>query len=243
MTADTPQLLIDLAATHCALTLTGAQAEQLLAYRDFLLAWNTHTNLTAIRDPQDFLIKHLLDSFHILRCVPPQPGQHWVDVGSGAGLPGLVLKILQPTIQLTLVESTGKKCTFLQAASAQLGLTGVQVRNMRAEEAGQLPDLRERADWAIARAVARLPILLEYLLPLVRSGGGVIAMKGSDTVESELADSGSALRTLRGRLRQRFDYSLPDVAMAHSLLVFDKVGKTPMQYPRPIGTPAKQPLG
>ena len=169
------------------LRLTSTQLKALQRYETELLAWNIHTNLTAIRDPQQVQVKHFLDSFTCLSAMRDAPGR-LTDVGTGAGFPGLPLKIIYPTMQLTLVESVGKKAEFCRHIVKTLNLEGVEVCQERAEVIGRLPEHHQQYDWAVARAVAILPVLVEYLLPLVRVGGSILAMKG----ESAPAEAQSA---------------------------------------------------
>jgi len=164
-----------------------------------------------------------------------------IDVGTGAGFPGIPLKILYPSMHLTLLESVGKKAAFCRHAVEVLKLEEVEVITGRAEELGQLPGQRETYDWAVARAVAALPVLAEYLLPLVRVGGKMLAQKGhSGPVEAQNAEL--ALKLLGGRMRQLLPVALPGVAEERYLVVVDKVAATPPQYPRKPGFPAKKPL-
>jgi len=170
------------------------------------------------------------------------PMDRVVDVGTGAGLPGIPLKILNPNIQLTLVESVGKKAEFCRHISALLGLENVQVITERAEALAQAPAHRQRYDWAIARAVARLPVLAEYLLPLARVGGAALAMKG-ETAPVEAHEADFAIHLLGGRLRKLIPVTLPGVVDERFLVIIDKVAATPAAYPRKVGLPAKKPLG
>ena len=151
------------------------------------------------------------------------------------------LKILQPSLSLTLVESVGKKADFCRHVVTTLGLEKVDVTQSRAEEVGQSPEHRERFDWAVARAVANLPVLAEYLLPLVRVGGAVLAQKG-ESAPAEAHASEKAVRLLGGRLRQLIPVDLPGVAEERYLVVIDKIAATPPNYPRRVGVPGKKPL-
>lgn len=217
------------------------QAAALTVYEQELLEWNGKFNLTAIRDREGIRIKHFLDSLSCALAWKDQPPRSLVDVGTGAGFPGLVLKILYPGMKLTLVESVGKKASFCQHMVEKLSLNEVTVLTARAEEAGQLPLHREHYDWAVARAVANMPVLAELLLPLVRVGGAMMAQKG-EGAHAETQSAEKAFRLLGGSLRQLIPVTLPGVAEERTLVVVDKVAATPPAYPRRPGTPAKKPL-
>ncbi len=223
--------------------ITGRQVMALLTYEKELLDWNQKFNLTAIRDAESIRTKHFLDSFSCvlawtLRASPPSS---LIDVGTGAGFPGIPLKILYPTLKLTLVESVGKKAMFCEHVVNVLGLEHVQVIKSRAEDVGQDPSHREKYDVAVARAVANLNVLSEYLLPLVRVGGTMLAQKGeSGPAEAQSAEK--AMKLLGGNLRELVKVNLPGVAEDRYLVLADKVAATPVNYPRKSGVPAKQPL-
>ena len=213
----------------------------LAQYEQELLAWNERFNLTAIRDVEEVRVKHFLDSLTCVQAMRESPGKRLADIGTGAGFPGLVLKIVYPAVQLTLVESVGKKADFCRHVVNTLGLDNVEVIQERAENIGQLLAYREQFDWAVARAVAALPVLAEYLLPLVRVGGSMLAMKGeSGPVESHASEH--ALQILGGHLRQLVPVTLPGVVEERYLVIVDKVAATPARYPRRVGIPAKRPL-
>jgi 16S rRNA (guanine527-N7)-methyltransferase len=221
--------------------LTERQVAALSLFERELLAWNEKLNLTAIRDEQGIRIKHFLDSYSCVLAWKGVPPRSLIDVGTGAGFPGIPLKILYPSMQLTLVESIGKKADFCRHIVETLKLEDVEVVTARVEDVGQLPDYRESYDWAVARAVAYLPALTEYLLPLVQVGGAMLAQKGqSGPEEAHKADK--ALKILGGSLRQLVPVTLPGVADERYLVVVDKVAATPAGYPRKPGIPAKKPL-
>ena len=223
------------------LKLTAHQMKLLAQYEKELLEWNERTNLTAIRDSEEVRIKHFLDSLTCIQAMKDNPGKRIVDIGSGAGFPGLVLKIVYPGVQLTLVDSVGKKIDFCRHMVKKLGIENVETLQERAENIGQAPSYREQFDWAVARAVASLPVLSEYLLPLVRVGGHMLAMKGeSGPAESHAAEH--ALKMLGGHLRQLLPVTLPGVVEERYLVVVDKVAATPTRYPRRVGIPSKRPL-
>jgi len=220
---------------------TGRQVMSLITYEKELLERNQKFNLTAIRDVESIRTKHFLDSFSCVQAWKANPPLHLIDVGTGAGFPGLALKILYPSMKLTLVESVGKKAMFCQHIVSVLGLENVNVVQARAEALGQDRKHREKYDWAVARAVANLNVLSEYLIPLVEIGGKVLAQKGeSGPAEAQSAEK--AMKLLGGKLEQLIQVNLPGVADDRYLVIIDKVAATPPQYPRKAGTPGKEPL-
>jgi len=221
--------------------LTPKQATQLATYERELLEWNEKFNLTAIRDVEGIRAKHFLDSFSCTLAWKEQTPRRLIDVGTGAGFPGIILKILYPGMKLTLVESVGKKANFCAHIVQTLGMESVEILSARAEDVGQNPAHREKYDWAVARAVAAMPVLSEYLLPLVKVGGGILAQKGENG-PSEVQATEKALKLLGGRLRQLIKVELPGVADERYLVVIDKFAATPPGYPRKAGIPTKKPL-
>ncbi len=222
------------------LDLTPAQLAAFQTFAQELAEWNARFNLTAIKEPHDVQIKHFLDSLTVLKSLPVGP-LRLIDVGTGAGFPGLPLKIVRPDLKLTLVEATGKKVRFCQHVAEKLGLEGVRVVHARAEEVGQMVEHRERYDWAVARAVAEMPVLAEYLLPLVVRGGGFVAQKSKDA-PAEVHAAEGALRKLGGTLERLIEVELPGVVDPRYLVVVRKTAATPRTYPRRPGLPAKQPI-
>lgn len=231
---------------HDALTsfnvhITGRQVMSLIAYEKALMEWNQKFNLTAIRDVESIRIKHFLDSFSCVLAWGANPPASLIDVGTGAGFPGLALKILYPNMKLTLVESVGKKVTFCQHVVGVLGLEHVNILKARAEELGQDRQYREKYDWALARAVANLNVLSEYLLPLIKLGGTMLAQKGeSGPAEAQSAEN--AMKILGGKLKQIIPLNLPGVVDDRYLVLVEKVAATPHNYPRKPGVPGKMPL-
>ncbi|MBE2183056.1 MAG: 16S rRNA (guanine(527)-N(7))-methyltransferase RsmG [Anaerolineae bacterium] len=223
------------------LTLTPTQSAAFDTYAALLAEWNTRMNLTAITDAEGIQTRHFLDSLSVTAAMPRTENLRLIDVGTGAGFPGLPLKIMFPDIQLTLLEATGKKLAFLREVCTQLNLSGVEFLHARAEEAGQLRDQRASYDVAVARAVARLPALLEYLLPLVKVGGYAIAMKGR-TAHTEIEVAHRAMELLGGKLSTIVEVCLPDVDELHHLIVVEKIAHTPNLYPRKPGMPSSAPL-
>lgn len=221
--------------------LTGRQVVALINYERELLDWNQKFNLTAIRDAEGIRTKHFLDSFSCVLAWKGNPPARLIDVGSGAGFPGLPLKILYPAMRLTLVESVGKKAKFCRHIAEAMKMEGVDVLTARAEDVGQMDAHRQQYDWAVARAVADLPVLAEYLLPLLQVGGHMLAQKGVRG-PAEVHKSEPALKMLGGQMRQLIPVMLPGVVEERYLVVIDKVAATPGQYPRKPGIPAKKPL-
>jgi len=221
--------------------ITGRQVMSLIRYEKELIEWNQKFNLTAIREVESIRVKHFLDSFSCVLAWGGNPPNSLIDVGTGAGFPGLALKILYPHMKLTLVESVGKKAMFCQHIVTTLGLENVNVVKARAEEVGQDHHHREKYDWAIARAVAQLNVLSEYLIPLLRMGGTMLAQKG-ETGPAEAQSAEQAMKVLGGSLRQLIRVELPGVVDERYLILIDKVAATPHIYPRKPGMPGKNPL-
>lgn len=221
--------------------LTARQVMSLINFENELLEWNKKFNLTAIRDVESIRTKHFLDSFSCVLAWQASPPARLIDVGTGAGFPGLPLKVIYPHMHVTLVESVGKKAKFCQHVVSKLGLEDVEVIHSRAEDLGQSPKHRESYDYAIGRAVANLNILSEYLLPLAKIGGTMLAQKGeSGPAEAQSAEK--AMKLLGGKLRQLVPVHLPGVADDRYLVLADKVAATPPKYPRNAGLAAKAPL-
>lgn len=229
-------------AAQFNLILTEAQLAAFETYARELIDWNRQVNLTRIAAPNEIAVKHFLDSLSVAvgLCKLP-PGARFIDVGSGAGFPGLPLKIALPHLQLTLLESTGKKCRFLEHVAGVLALPDVTVLNARAEEAGRRPAHRARYDVAVARAVAALPTLAEYLLPLVKVGGRAVAQKGQDPA-AEVKSAANALGILGGKVVETRPVDIPGLEGERHLIVLQKSKPTPKIYPRRPGLPAKKPL-
>jgi 16S rRNA (guanine527-N7)-methyltransferase len=224
------------------LRLSASQLQAFRRYADELIDWNQRVNLTAITDPEDIEVRHFVDSLSCLRVMKPRtPGLRVIDVGTGAGFPGLPVKIACPNVDLTLVEATGKKVAFLHHVIEALGLEGVTLVNERVEALGQMAEHREQYDWTLARAVAGMRTLAEYLLPLCRVGGHCLAQKG-ESAHQEVAGAQRALELLGGHLVQLTPVELPTVAETRYLVDIEKVAATPPRYPRRVGVPSKRPL-
>jgi 16S rRNA (guanine527-N7)-methyltransferase len=203
-----------------------------------LVAWNDRVNLTAITDPYDITKKHFIDSLTVISSLPKNASS-LIDIGAGAGFPGLPIALTLPSLSVTLLEATSKKVDFLNHMITLLDIVNVTTRKNRAEEAGQDPTLRERFDVAVARAVAYLPILAEYALPLVKVGGVFIAQKTATT--DEIKDAEHAIKILGGRVKELKFVTVPGLEERH-IVVIEKIGPTPQDYPRRIGVPERKPL-
>lgn len=228
-------------ASGLGFALTADQLAQFAAYEALLLEWNERIALTAIRDRRALRIRHFLDALTCATVTGPLDGRTLIDIGSGAGFPGLPLKILYPGLRLTLVDSVAKKARFLELVAAELGLSDMVVLAERAEVLGQDAAHREAYEWAVARAVAELRVLVELLLPLCRAGGAALAQKG-DSAAAEVSAAGPAIAALGGAAPRLSPVRLPDTEATHYLVVIPKIEPTPARYPRRAGMPAKRPL-
>jgi 16S rRNA (guanine527-N7)-methyltransferase len=221
--------------------LTNAQVEQFDQLAALLADWNQRVNLTAITDPEEVRLRHLLDSLTIVEAVALDDGLRIMDIGTGAGFPGLPLAIAFPNVKITLNDSVAKKLKFVQHVIDELGLKNARVLRMRAEDAGRDMGYRERYDLVLARSVARLPTLAEYMLPLAKVGGTAIAMKG-ETAQQETKDAARAIRAFGGELDRIVPFEFPTLGRTHYLVTMHKVGRTPSEFPREVGMPGKEPL-
>ena len=219
--------------------LTELQIEQYKKYKDLLLEWNEKINLTAITEEDDIILKHFIDSMTILKHI--DENSNIVDVGTGAGFPGIPVKISKSSINVTLVDSLNKRLIFLDEVINKLNLKNIKTVHSRAEEFGQNKNYREKFDVATSRAVANLSVLVEYLLPLVKVGGKCICMKGSD-IQDELENSKEAIKTLGGQIEKVEEFTLPESDIKRNIVVIRKIKKTPNKYPRKPGVPSKNPL-
>ena len=210
----------------------------LLRYGELLLETNKVMNLTAITEPKDVATLHFLDSAALLTLADLK-GKTVVDVGTGAGFPGMPMKILEPSIQLTLLDSLGKRITFLQEVCDNLGLTDVQCVHARAEEFAA--EHRQSFDFAVSRAVANLSVLGELCLPLVKPGGYFLSMKSVESGQ-ELEAAKKAIQILGGRVERTADYQIPGTDVTHRVIFIKKIAETPKKYPRPFAKIKKTPL-
>jgi 16S rRNA (guanine527-N7)-methyltransferase len=230
-------------AKELRLGLSPAQLKQFESYYQEMIDWNQRLNLTAITDYEEVQLRHFLDSLTITLVWPPgkNTALRIIDVGTGAGLPGIPLKIIFPAIKLTLLEATAKKADFLRHIVEKLGLANVEVVVGRAEEVAHQPQYREGFDLVLSRAVAALPTLVELALPFGAVGGSFVAQKKGN-IDEEIGRADRAISLLGGRLRELKRVDIAELADERYLVVIDKVSPTPGKYPRRPGLPAKRPL-
>lgn len=221
------------------INLEDEKQEKFYKYMELLLEWNEKMNLTAITEPQEVLQKHFIDSLTILPYIPRNASV--IDVGTGAGFPGIPLKIVQDSLKVTLLDALNKRLNFLNEITNALDLSNVKMIHARAEEAGKNKELREKFDISVSRAVAPLAVLVEYLLPLVKVEGYCICMKGSNAKE-EIESSKKAISILGGKTEKEIEFKLPNSDITRSIIIIKKVNQTPSKYPRKPGTPSKEPI-
>ena len=222
--------------------LTDKQAGQLMRYKELLVEWNEKMNLTAITEDMEVITKHFLDCLTVQSSIDLAQVKSLVDVGTGAGFPGLVLKIAFPNVHITLIDSLNKRLKFLQHVIDELGLTGIECVHGRAEDLGKNKAYREQFEICASRAVANLAVLSEYTLPFVKKGGYLIALKGQK-LDEELAEGEKAITILGGTIDKLVDVVVPYTDLNHRIAKIKKVKETPKKYPRKAGEPTKAPLG
>ncbi len=226
-------------AEELGMSLTNMQVDKFFTYMELLLEWNEKINLTAITKPEDIILKHFIDSMTVAKYIKPE--SRIVDIGTGAGFPGIPLKIIREDLDITLLDSLNKRINFLREVIDKLQLTKINAIHSRVEDMGKNKNYRETFDVAISRAVANLSTLAEYQIPLVKLDGVCISMKGSD-VEDELASSENAIILLGGKVEKVDQFQLPKSDMNRSVVVIRKCKSTPAKFPRKPGVPSKEPL-
>ena len=221
--------------------LSEEQLGQFIRYYELLAEWNQKVNLTAITEYNEVMKKHFVDSLSLVKAYNVSEPCSLIDVGTGAGFPGLALKIAFPHLRVTLLDSLNKRILFLDTVIRELGLTGVEAIHGRAEDFAKPGKLREKYDLCVSRAVANLSSLCEYCLPFVKKQGLFIAYK-SGNASQEIAEAQNAIGLLGGKWKAQIEFTLPDSDIGRSLLVIEKESATPAKYPRKAGLPGKEPL-
>lgn len=226
-----------------SILLTDIQVKQLYRYYELLIEWNHVMNLTAITEMNEVITKHFVDSISIIKVFPDIEEKEWslIDVGTGAGFPGIPLKIVFPKLRVTLLDSLNKRVKFLNQVIEEIGLSHIEAIHCRAEDFGSSALYRENYDLCVSRAVANISTLSEYCLPFVKTGGIFVSYK-SGKVEEELDSGKHAIFLLGGKLREMCLFTLPGIEVERSFVVIDKKEKTAKKYPRKAGLPAKEPL-
>ncbi len=235
------QALLRTSCEQMGVKLTDGMVRQFQTYLSLLLEWNQKMNLTAITEPKEVIQKHFVDCLSVLPYLQLQGRERMIDVGTGAGFPGIPIKIACPHLQLTLLDALQKRITFLETVTAQLALTDVFCVHSRAEDGGQHAAYREQFDVCVSRAVANLTVLAEYCLPFVRVGGRLAALKGPDA-ERETLEAKGALEKLGGTVERIIPVEIPFSDLRHTLVLIQKSVPTPKAYPRKAGKIAKKPL-
>lgn len=228
-------------AESMGLTFDSVSAARFEKYYDLLVEKNKVMNLTAITEEDEVARLHFLDSMALFDIITPFYGKKIIDIGSGAGFPGLPLKIFDSTIDLTMLDALAKRIGFLTEVRDSLGIDKTECIHARAEEAAMKPNMRDSFDYAVSRAVARLNLLTELCLPFVKPGGAFIAMKSVDT-EDEINEAKNAIKTLGGRIESVYDYQIPTTDIIHRAVVIKKLSPTPKGYPRRFAKIQKEPL-
>lgn len=235
----TDQFIADL--NDLEITLSDEQITQFLKYYELLVEWNRVMNLTAITEYDEVMKKHFVDSVSLIKAYDVSRKAALIDVGTGAGFPGLALKIAFPNLQVTLLDSLNKRIHFLDSVIEELGLIGVETIHGRAEDYAKKGKLREQFDLCVSRAVANLSTLSEYCLPFVKVGGQFISYK-SEKIAEEMGAASKAITLLGGKVKEQVEFKLPSSDIYRNLFVIEKVRETPGKYPRKAGMPAKEPL-
>ena len=237
-------------AAKCGVTIDDAKMDLLREFYEILIEVNQSMNLTAITEYEEVLSKHFLDSLLIVQALQGSgfeaffdtpSGSRIADIGTGAGFPGIPLKIAFPEVDITLIDSLNKRIKFIREACEKIGITGIEAVHGRSEELGRNKKYRQGFDMVVSRAVAALPVLAEYCIPFVKKGGVFVSYKAQG-VQDEVKDAGNAIEKLGGRLLDVREVPLEGTDIVRSFIIIEKIKDTPKEYPRKAGTPAKMPL-
>lgn len=223
------------------ITLTNEQIKQFLEYYELLIEWNSFMNLTAITEFDEVVTKHFVDSVSLVKALDLSKEMSVIDVGTGAGFPGIPLKIVFPKLKITLLDSLNKRVKFLNEIIEKLNLQNISAIHGRAEDAAKSKDLRENFDLCVSRAVANLSTLSEYCLPFVKIGGRFVSYK-SEKIAEEMKTGEKAVSILGGQYAGQVEFTLPDSDMYRNLFIIEKRKETPKKFPRKAGLPSKEPL-
>ncbi len=233
------KILID-ACFRLGVKIDDYQVSQFFKYMELLISWNEKFNLTAITEPNEILLKHFADSLSLIPFIDIE-NKNIIDVGTGAGFPGIPIKIAVPSVKITLLDSLNKRINFLQNVVSEISLENVSCIHLRAEDGGKNPDFREKFDICVSRAVADLAVLSEYSLPFVKVGGVFVSLKGPDS-DAEIDRALTAIHTLGGKVDSVKKIEIPFTDIVHTLIMIKKVRQTPVIYPRKSGKISKNPI-
>ncbi len=222
--------------------ISESQIEKFFLYYNMVIERNRVINLTAITDMRDVVFKHFIDSVSLVKVIDVSRETSLIDVGTGAGFPGIPLKIIFPDLKVTLLDSLNKRVSFLDEVIDRIGLNGIQAIHGRAEDVGRNPEFREKYDMCVSRAVANLSTLSEYCMPFVKVGGSFISYK-SGTIEDELKQAEKAVKILGGSIEKVVNFRIEEIDAERSLIQIMKKNRIPMKFPRKAGIPGKEPLG
>lgn len=235
------EILLKEGLSALQIPLSPETADRFLSYMEGILSWNEKVNLTAITDREEFIRKHFLDSLTCYEFPEMKKASKIIDVGTGAGFPGIPLALLFPEKHFVLMDSLKKRLKIIDELAESIGIKNVQTLHGRAEDLAKMPNHREGYDLCVSRAVANLAVLSEYTLPFLKVGGTLLAYKGPEALQ-EIKTSEKAIRLLGGALTEERRVLIPGLEASHVILVIDKINTTPAAYPRKAGTPAKEPL-